>query len=179
MQRTTLIPCLIVALSACATPPPERTAALHTAIELEETGTSLRFDFNPTSGVSVDSVRAPASNAWAALPRAYARFGLGTTAHASARVITSRMNLRRTTGGVKLSRMLDCGAAMGTPRADTYTIALSVATRVDSVAPATSVLRTRVQASGHDPSTSSHRIQCATTGYLEREIASEVQQLAF
>lgn len=178
MNRATLIPCLCVAISACATPPPERTAAPHTAVELAETGTTIRFDFNPESGVSADSVRAPSASAWAAVPQAYARFGLGTTAHAAARVVTSRMNVRGTTGGVRLSRMLDCGASMGVPRAETFTINLSVATRVDSVAPAMTVLRTRVQASGHDPAVSSNRVQCATTGYLERQLATAVQELA-
>ena len=178
INRVTLIPCLCVAISACATPPPERTAALHAAVELEETGTTVRFDFNPESGVSADSVRAPSASAWAVVPQAYARFGLGTTAQAAARVVTSRMNVRGSTGGVRLSRMLDCGASMGVPRVETYTINLSVVTRVDSVAPAMTVLRTRVRATGHDPTVSSNSIQCASTGYLESQIATTVQELA-
>ncbi|HEU4747917.1 MAG TPA: hypothetical protein VFS56_05405 [Gemmatimonadaceae bacterium] len=165
-------------LAACATTAPEGTAAPHTAVELREPGRTIRFDFNPESGVSSDSVRAPATSALAAVPGAYERFGLGATVHAAERVVTSRKNARGTTGGVRLSRMLDCGVSMGGSRAETLTLNLSVATRVDSVAPAVTVLRTRVQASGHDPAVSSNTVQCATTGYLEREIATAVQELA-
>lgn len=175
-----VLACLMAASAiGCSSAPAERTAAAHTTLEAQDvpgTGT-MRFDFNPESGVSEDSVRAPASIAWATLPQAYAKFGLGTTAHAAVRVLTSQSNLRRTSGGVRLSRMLDCGTAMGSPRADNYTISLSVATRVDSAGPATAVLRTRVQATGHDISVASHSVQCSTTGYLEREIANTVQAL--
>lgn len=169
---------LAVTLPACASAPPERTSAEHATLEAQGPTSSLRIDFNPQTGVSSDSVRAPASIAWLAVPQAYARFGLGTTTHAAARVITSQSNVRRMIGGVRLSRMLDCGSAAGSPRADNYTIALFVATRVDSVGPAATLLRTRVQATGHDISVSSHPVQCSSTGYLEREIANAVQQFA-
>lgn len=169
---------MIVAM-ACASAPPDSTAASHATLEARDVpGTgNLRFDFNPESGVSADSVRAPAAVAWGVLSEAYARFGLGTTSHAAARVVTSQSNVRRMIGGVRLSRMLDCGSAAGSPRADNYTIALSVASRVDSVGPATTILRTRVHASGHDVSVTSHPVQCSTTGYLERQIANAVQEL--
>lgn len=179
MLRTGFPASLLLVLTACASAPPDRTATEHETLEAQgATGGSLRFDFNPESGVSVDSVRAPASVAWLALPQAYAKFGLGTTSHAAGRVVTSQSNVRRMIGGVRLSRMLDCGAAAGAPRADNYTINLFVATRVDSVGPASTVLRTRVQATGHDISVTSHPVQCSTTGYLERQIANETQALA-
>ncbi len=175
--------CIVGFLSmGCSSAPVDRTAAGHSTIEAQAVdGTNagtLRFDFNPESGVSADSVRAPASVSWRVLPQAYAKFGLGSTAHAAARVVTSQSNVRRMIGGVRLSRMLDCGNAMGSPRADNYTINLVVATRIDSVAPAAVILRTRVQATGHDIAVSSHTVQCTTTGNLERRIADAVQDLA-
>lgn len=171
---------LLVLTLGCASAPAEGTAATHATLEARDVpgAGNLRFDFNPESGVSADSVRAPAVVAWRVLPQAYARFGLGTTSHAAARVVTSQSNVRRTIGGVRLSRMLDCGSAAGSPRADNYTIALSIASRVDSAGPAVAMLRTRVNAIGHDVSVTSHPVQCSTTGYLERQIANAVQELA-
>lgn len=170
---------LLAVVMACASAPPEGTAASHATLEARDVpgAGNLRFDFNPESGVSADSIRAPAAAAWGVISEAYARFGLGTTSHAAARVVTSQSSIRRMIGGVRLSRMLDCGSAAGSPRADNYTIALSVASRVDSVGPAATVLRTRVHASGHDVSVTSHPVQCSTTGYLERQIANTVQEL--
>lgn len=179
MPRIAFGTSLLLLTMACATAPPDSTAASHATLEARDVpGTgNLRFDFNPESGVSADSVRAPAAVVWGALSQAYSRFGLGTTSHAAARVVTSQSNVRRMIGGVRLSRMLDCGSAAGSPRADNYTIALSIASRADSVGPAVTVLRTRVQASGHDISVTSHQVQCNTTGYLERQIANAVQEL--
>ena len=177
MIRLLSIPCLAVALSGCATAPPERTAAPRTVVEFEA-GKVLHFDFNPESGVSTDSVRVPAAVAWAAVPQAYARYGLGTTAHAEARVVTSESRARRTLGGVRISQMLECGSPLGVKRADHYTVRLLLATRVDSVAPGLSVLRTRVQATGHDPAGNSNVVTCETKGYLEKAIADAVQELA-
>lgn len=170
---------LLVLLTACASAPAESTASSHATLEARDVpgAGNLRFDFNPESGVSSDSVIGPASVAWRVLPQAYGRFGLGTTSHAGARVVTSQSSVRRMIGGVRLSRMLDCGSAAGSPRADNYTIALSVASRVDSVGPAATVLRTRVHATGHDVSVTSHPVQCSTTGYLERQLANAVQEL--
>lgn len=179
MLRKSFGASFLAVVMACASAPPDSTAASHATLEARDVpGTgNLRFDFNPESGVSADSVRAPAAVAWGVLSQAYARFGLGTTSHAAARVVTSQSNVRRMIGSVRLSRMLDCGSAAGSPRADSYTIALSVASRVDSVGPAATVLRTRVHASGHDVSVTSHPVQCSTTGYLERQIANAVQEL--
>jgi len=179
MLRKWLVASFLAVVMACASAPPDTTAASHSTLEARDVpgAGNIRFDFNPESGVSADSVRAPASLAWSALPQAYARFGLGTTAYAAARVVTSQSNVRRMIGGVRLSRMLDCGSAAGSPRADNYTIALSVSSRVDSVGPAATVLRTRVHAIGHDVSVTSHPVQCSTTGYLERQLANAVQEL--
>lgn len=177
MTRLISMPCLLASLAGCAAAAPERTAAPRTVVEMEA-GKVLRWDFNPESGVSMDSLSVPATSAWLALPEAYARFGLGTTGHGGERVLSAEAKVRRTLGGVRLSRMVECGSPLGVKRADHYTITLSVATRVDSVAPGASMLRTRVQATGFDPVGNSNVVTCATTGFLESAIADEVQARA-
>ncbi len=177
MRSLGLIPCVLGSFAACASAPTDRTTS-HAVVEAQAVTGTVRFDFDPEGRSSADNVRMPAANAWAALPQAYASLGLETVVHAAVRAVTSQSNVRRTLGGVRLSRMLDCGSAMGSPRADNYTISLFVETRVDSLGPAETVLRTRVQATGHDISVNSHSVQCSTSGHLEREIANTVQELA-
>lgn len=173
------VPCLLAAVTACAAPAPGAwPAPAPVEIEMIDAGgNSLRFDFMPERGVSADTIRGPARLAWGALPAAYAKFGLGVTSHRSARVVTSESSVRREIGDVRLSRMLACGSAMGSQRADTYTIRLAVATYVDSIGPATTILRTRVQATGRDASAGAPAVQCRTTGYLEQQIANAAQHL--
>lgn len=177
MTRLVWISCVGAALAGCATAPPDRTVPPRAVVELEA-GKVFRWDFSPDVVVSSDYLRVPATSAWLALPEVYAHFDLRPTGHAADRVVAAEVRVRRVIGGVRLSRIVDCGSALGVKRADHYTITLTVATRVDSMAREASVLRTRVQATGFDPEANSNTITCATTGFLERAIADEVQARA-
>ena len=177
MRHLYYIPCLLAVLPGCGSRSPERTSVSRAVVEYQH-GRTIRYDFSPESGVSADSVRVPPSVAWRAMPEAYAKFELGITPDSNARVVTSTKKSRRTLAGTSLSRIVECGSPLGVKRADHYTVTLSVATLVDSVAPAVSVLRTRVQATAFDVAGNSNVVTCASTGHLEAAIADAVQKLA-
>lgn len=177
MKRFPPVSCLLAVLAGCASPSPERTNVSRAVVEYTS-GKTIRYDFSPESGVSADSVHAPASSAWRAIPEAYAQFELGVTPDSNSRVVTSTKRSRRTLGKTPLSRIVECGSPLGVKRADHFTVTLSVVTLVDSVAPAVSVLRTRVQATAYDVAGNSNVVTCATTGHLEAAIAGEVRRVA-
>jgi hypothetical protein len=81
----------------------------------------------------------------------------------------------RELGGTPLSRYIECGNDMTGARADKYRVHLAIVSRIDSVAPDRSRLRSSVVAGAEDVmGNSMYPIPCGSTGALEARIADLV-----
>lgn len=137
---------------------------------------SLRFDVDAELSASSDTVFLSARAAWETLPQSFARYELAVGGIDTAgRVLRSQVRVRRVLGGVRLSRIINCGSGAGGSKAEIYNVFLTVMTRVDSLSTVSSVLRTLVTATAHDPTVVGNRVECSSTGWLEPRLADEVQ----
>jgi len=85
----------------------------------------------------------------------------------------------RNLGGSTLSRFIECGNDMTGPRADKYRVHLAIVSRIDSVSPDRSKVRSSIVAGAEDVmGNSSAPIPCGSTGALESRIAELVASQA-
>ena len=81
----------------------------------------------------------------------------------------------RELGGTPLSRYIECGNDMTGARADKYRVHLAIVSRIDSLGPDRSRLRSSVVAGAEDVmGNSMYPIPCGSTGALESRIADLV-----
>ncbi len=167
----------VVAALACATAPSGSTPREDRTqtITLESTqGAAGMVVLRPDlSGVS-ESVDLSAQLVWDALPKAYNALTIPTTSVDNAKrsisgeATANRQYLRRS-----VSQYLDCGSSITGSNADSYPVRLSLQSRVDSLAPGTSRLHTRLEAIA---STNSGTKRCSSSGVLEHLIAAQVKE---
>ncbi|MGZ8412920.1 MAG: hypothetical protein ACXW61_07930 [Gemmatirosa sp.] len=138
---------------------------------LDPTAASARRE---ALALSVDRV-------WALLPLAYEAVGLPLSTLDTERRLLGAGGVRAQgrLGGAWLSRYVDCGTApTGIPNADSWTVTLDVATRVDGNA-AGAGLSTTVRATGRPSATStSNPVNCVSRGALEKRLAELVREQA-
>lgn len=158
-------------LAACAA---SSTAVLPTKQEtvFESTGGVYSFQFYPDERIYADTLAVTPSAAWSSIARAYADAGLppGVAQEGMRTYGVARASVRRALAGVPLSRMLRCGATMGIENADSYSVTLSMVSKLRPIATDRVVIESQLRASAIPTGVSSNPITCATTGELERRI---------
>jgi hypothetical protein len=85
------------------------------------------------------------------------------------------VRMRRRLAGEAMSRALSCGSSgPGIENADAYDVFVTVMSVVQPAGEGRAVLRTWVQGSAQSVGTSGGRVQCTSTGALERRISGLV-----
>ncbi|MFL5617237.1 MAG: hypothetical protein ACJ79A_02450 [Gemmatimonadaceae bacterium] len=123
-----------------------------------------------------DTLAASAERVWAVLPEAYAELGVpltvvDTAAHyLGARSVTTR----RPVGGIRLSRIVECGSGSFGPNAERYTVQLTLLSAVRPIDTTHSVLMMGVGGSAM-PNGLSSSVKCQTNGALEEKLLAVVR----
>ncbi|MDQ3522790.1 MAG: hypothetical protein M3434_10705 [Gemmatimonadota bacterium] len=79
--------------------------------------------------------------------------------------------------GERASSYLNCGnTGIGGPIADSYQVNLSVLTQIVPAAGGSTQVQTSIEASATQRGVSSAPVRCASTGRLEQQIATAIQQ---
>lgn len=118
----------------------------------------------------------PPAAAWHRVYLAYAKLKIPVTTVDSAHGVIGARNarVRNRLANAPLSSWFDCGmTAVGSPRADSYALFVTIVTQV-SPAPGDSsgsTARTIVTANAEANDTQSGAIQCGSKGWLEEELA--------
>jgi hypothetical protein len=87
--------------------------------------------------------------------------------------------VRRHVGGLAMQSVVDCGAKIGLPNAETWDIEMNVLSYVRDDGKGGSRVSTRIQALGHDPTVAGRDLTpCATKGALEAKIGVTIKLLA-
>jgi hypothetical protein len=124
------------------------------------------------------NVAASADSVWAVLPAVLQDLGvpIGVLLSDSREVGVTNHRVRRHLGKLPLARLLDCGGPMGVPNANSYNVSLTVLSHVVAQTPATSTIKTQVEATAMPTGVSSTPVRCITKGYLESQIAMKVRE---
>ena len=158
-------------------PPP---AELRTVYRLETPRGFREFELTRTTFSQERFIRGEWQAAWAALPAIYEELGVGGSAvlNADEHLFGRRwMQARGSLGEVRMSRLLRCGS-LHLGGEDRFNVALTV---MSELSPSTggSTIRTWVDASARDNTgPGSPPVQCASTGWLEQEIADRLAEQA-
>jgi len=119
-------------------------------------------------------VPAPLDTAYAAITMAYQSLGLAIkTSDPSQHMLGNRhIVVMRTWLGSRLSTFFNCGndPAIGSPRADSYQLIISVISTLSVKDAADTRVTTLVSAQANDLATSASAVYCPSTGKLERSI---------
>jgi hypothetical protein len=173
MLRSVFVPLLAGALGACASSSGS-IAPVKQETVFESTTGVYSFQFYPDERIVADTFAITPSAAWTSIARAYADAGLppGVAQEGMRTYGVQRATVRRALAGVPLSRLLRCGATMGIENADSYSVTLSLISKLRPIQTDTVVIESQLRASAVPTGVSSNPITCATTGELERRIAN-------
>ena len=132
----------------------------------------------PIAGESI--VPAAPTKVWEALRGVYDSLGIAVaTTDLSNRTIGNRnLQIRRTLGGVRLSKYIDCGSPQTRPSADFYDVNLSVFTQLFPQDSANTKVVTTVDAMAKPVSFTREYVRCATTGEIEEKISNMLKERA-
>ena len=178
-----MLPCLLVAsFAACRRPEqsgrPPLGPTRDRVILTDESG--QRYRSPESAGPIEGEVNASLDAVWTALPAVYEALGI-PVAHAdrpSGQMGNKQLVRTGRLAGQRLSRAFDCGASMTGERADQGRITASVITQLwtrpdGRTGIATTIVSTMKPMDG----TSTAPTSCATTGWLEQEIAERLRAL--
>jgi hypothetical protein len=128
--------------------------------------------------VMVASILAPIDSVWRALPGVFLELQVDpTTIDPKEHVISNTgFVVRRSMGGARLSRYLDCGGNISGAFADQLKITMSLTVQVVADSADVSTLRTQMTAYGTQEAVTGNSVICATTGALESRIAHMVNE---
>jgi len=112
--------------------------------------------------------------AWAALPAAFGELGIEPSILDSKQHVfgNSGSTFRREMGRQRLSKYFDCGSTAGMSNSDTYDVIVRVISQIIPAGEGLSSLRTQAEATAHANAVAGQQVRCASTGELERRIAS-------
>lgn len=181
------LPIVTLALAACASAGGGETTDL-TRTTTATTTTSVAGSGGTVASIATDTrevqstlgVPISADRAWTLLPLVYADLGIevATMRQNERAVGNPSFRTRRSIGGVRASRYLECGSASGGPNADTYSLTLDVITQVRAAPSGDSTyLDTRLGAQAQNPTYGGSVVTCSSTGGLERRIAEQLLTL--
>lgn len=128
--------------------------------------------------VRVDTVASPRDSVWFALPGAYDDVGIGDVGQAS-NVWTmgnGRFRARRSLGGERLSRYIDCGSSIRGPMANRAEIQMSVLSQLIPVDSTRTAILTSVFALATPRAVSGNSVHCDTKGELESRIVESLRK---
>lgn len=173
----------VLVLGGCAqaaTESPSPTASSHTETVIDAPGGgqpgtgSLRYHNDVQAHTATLDV--PVDSAWARVRRAYATLRIPvTTVDPPHHLIgAERAIVHDRLAGDRMSRWLSCGfTSVGQPRADSYTVYLTVLTQV-LPASSGSTVRSIVNAMAEPTDGSTNQVQCSSTGALEDRLQSAI-----
>lgn len=169
---------LLTTAAGCASSgsaPIESAAATNQSTIRVDGGASTAFQTQITHADQAAEIDlpVPADRTFAVLPTVYEQIGLKiNTAVSDARTLGVSGTRTRRVGKDQMSRFLACGRdATGAPLADTYSVMLTVLSRVTASGTTGSVLSTQVLGTAQPISTSGAPVTCESTGVLEDRIA--------
>jgi hypothetical protein len=118
-----------------------------------------------------DTLEVSADRVWAILPEAYAELGVPlTVVDTAAHYLGARgVTTRRPVGGLRLSRILECGTGSFGPNAERYTVQLTLLSAVQPIDATHSLVAIRVGGSAA-PNGLSSSVKCETSGALEEKL---------
>ena len=97
----------------------------------------------------------------------------GVTADLANRTLGGAVSAHRVFAGRPLSRFVNCGITVIGANADSYDVRLRLRTRVDSVSPSQTRMRTLLEATA--ASNGGATVHCSSSGALEESIATRVK----
>lgn len=117
------------------------------------------------AAASLDSV-------WRALPRVYELLGIPDAAADPERQIFGNREFRvRRLERERLSRYIDCGTGItSVPQADTYSVTMSVVTRLAPAQDGWTMIETTVEATARPRDVSGNAVYCPSSGKLEARV---------
>lgn len=164
-----------LALAGCASSSIDPSGAAERSVQIAGSGGgSSRLSYFDDRNRKVSTVSMLPAVAWGRLASIYPALSIPvTTIDSSTHALGAvRASLMGRIGKHPMSYAIDCGqSAYGTPRSNSYHIALTALTQV-APAPEGSRITTVVSAFAQDPNQSSTSVQCSSTGALERDIAA-------
>jgi hypothetical protein len=169
---------IVFALAACSSSGGAPTVTTVTQQQVLETpSAAYHLDARENRDVIVTTILAPSDSVWRLLPGVFLELGVDPgTVNADEMVIANTsFQLRRSLGGVRASRYLDCGGSIAGPMADQAAITMSLTVQVVRDSSVVSTLRTQMHAWAHPEGAVIERISCASTGALEARIARMVR----
>ena len=176
----------LLILSACAsstgqsaTPPGSGPGTVVDRIQVSggDQGQLMDASIQSTKYVSAQTIAKSVDAVWAVLPDIWTTLGLtvdgiSTKEH---RLTSGVIKVRRTLGGVNLSRYVECGRSTMGPNADSYFISLKVETVLSGSGTAT-VVQSALQATGEGVGNGGQTMRCSSTGELENRIGDRLQK---
>ncbi len=171
---------LLIVAAACTTPAARPPAQSPTATvdrvgtESYQTEVERGRDYSSLGAVVDGSAEA----AFRALVETYEELGIGTgMINLEERLVgNAQLRARRSLGGVRLSRLVDCGRSVTGALADSYQLTLDIRSQVFEEGAERSRLTTWIRARAVAPGQSADmNLACASTGGLEGRIAAAVR----
>jgi len=176
MQRATFIPAIVLAIAACSSSGGPVVSTQVTTQTLQTPGANIDITSTQDRDVITQMMLAPADSVWRQLPGVFLELDIEpTTVDQKDHVIANMsFTVRRSLGGVRLSRYVDCGRNISGAAADQLQILMTLMVQVVADSSQTSTLRSQVQAHGVAEGVSGTQVACASTGALEERIARMV-----
>ncbi|HEX5436779.1 MAG TPA: hypothetical protein VFW98_06450 [Gemmatimonadaceae bacterium] len=173
------IPAVALAVAACSSNqamPPSSGTVSPTPVYIGVPSGTVRTGVSADDGGMSTTLGVSPDRGWAALSAAYQILAIPvTTIDPSTHILGNHdLHIRGHLGRTRLSRFVDCGESVtGGPNADQYAVTLDVVSQLVPTKHDSTVVSTEVQASAVPSSgTSNPPVRCASTGRLERSIAS-------
>jgi hypothetical protein len=168
-------------LGACATnsPTPDVSVTPVSAHVVTSTGSGVANLSRSAETIGVPiPVSANPDTVFAALVAVYKDLGVATPLLDPARRLAGNelFRARRRLGGVPMQSYVDCGGSPSQPNAETYDIEMGLVSYVTPSTGGNATITTTLSAAGNDPMFGKDRqMRCASTGELERRIATMVR----
>jgi hypothetical protein len=140
----------------------------------------IEIDWQRESTYDETKLLVSVDKAWSALPAAFGELGIEPGILDSKQHVfgNAGMTFRREMGRQRLSKYFDCGSTAGMSNSDTYDLLVRVISQIVPGDEGLAKLRTQAEATAHANAVSGQAVRCASTGELERRIASMVSAQA-
>lgn len=167
-MRSLVLLSLVVTAACSSGPRLAATTSEETVRVVGGSGGTVQMATTTSTRPRTVTVDVPLDKAWNALPAAYESVGIELARHdRTARLAGNPgFRARRTLGGTRISRYLDCGRAQGNPSADTYEVHFSVMTQLAGDS-ARTIVTTTVDATARPVNFAGESVRCVSTGELE------------
>ncbi len=137
------------------------------------TGGLLMIDLYRDEGITTGHIDAPIGDVWQEMAELFAGVGLPsgdlTVYDPAARRIGAGGVRTRRLAGERLSRFLECGGGLGSPKVDNGQARISLESWLEPDGDAT-LVHSRLDGVARDVGTSTAPIRCTSNGRLEREL---------